>query len=166
MYFWKMVGDKRRAVTEQSWKHERDCGDLYVALRKTGIPMEWIHTSDQKDGFRFDRALLIFGKQFYFEIERGTQTVSHIEQKVSQYLSKSGQFYVVITVQDYQPNPFDKTTKTAQDFGREILALLAQPPFRRRAQFTVAPHKALLTNPLGELLISPEPAKYTIESIQ
>lgn len=71
---------------------------------------------------------------------------------------------MVITVQDYQPNPFDKTVKTASDFGKEILALLTQ--FKRRAQFTVAPHKALLTNPLGEFLVSPEPAKYSLESIQ
>lgn len=163
MLFWKLVGDKRKAVSEQSWKHERDCGDLYVALRKTGIPLTWIHTSDQKDGFRFDRALLIFDKQFYFEIERGTQTVSHIEQKVKQYLAKSGTFYVVITVQDYQPNPFEKTVKTGQDFGREILALLKN--YKRRAQFTVAPHKALLTNPLGEFLVSAEPQKYSLESI-
>lgn len=162
--FWKLKGDKRKAVTEQSWKHERDCGDLYVALRKTGIPLTWIHTSDQKDGFRFDRALTIFDKQFYFEIERGTQTVSHIEQKVKQYMEKPGTFYVVITVQDYQPNPFEKTVKTGSDFGREILALLTQ--YKRRAQFTVTPHKALLTTPLSECLVSSEPAKYSLETIQ
>lgn len=127
------------------------------------MPMEWIHTSDQKDGFRFDRALLIHGKQFYFEIERGTHTAAHIEQKVKQYLGKPGQFFVVITVQDYRPNPFEKTVKTAQDFGREILALLTS--VRRRAQFTVAPHASLIDNPLGEFLISPEPRKYSLESI-
>ncbi len=163
IYFHKLSGDKRKAVSEQSYKHEQDCGDLYVVLRKTGIPLTWVHTSDQKEGFRFDRALHIFGKQFYFEIERGTHTVSHIEQKVKQYCSKPGTFYVVITVQDYQPNPFDKTEKTAQDFGREILALLTG--FKRRAQFTVAPHKKLLEDPLGEFLVSPEPARYTLESI-
>lgn len=164
-YFHKLVGDKRKSVSEQSYKHELGLGDLYVALRKTGLPLEWVHTSNQKDGFRFDRALTIFGKQFFIERERGTQTVSHAEEKVRQYLTKQGVFYVIFTVEDYQRNPFDiKTVKTAKDFGNEILDFLKT--VRRRAQFTVAPHKKLVADPLGEFLVSPEPARYSFETIE
>jgi len=163
--FYKIKGDKRKEVSEQSWKHERDCGDLFTAFIYTkDLPItEWEHTSDQKHGLRFDRAAKIAGKQFYFEIERGTQTITAIKEKVEQYLRIPGTFYVVFTVQDYQPNPYMKVVKTYRQFGEDILNLVAQ--YRRRAQLVVAPHHLLVENPSAEILVSPE-AKYSFQTIQ
>jgi hypothetical protein len=136
---------------------------LYVALCKLGVPFTWIHTSDQKDGFRFDRALYIFGKQFYIERERGSQELPVIEEKVRNYLGLSGVFYVIFTVEDF-PGSGGRIKKTAKEFGAEILDYLKTE--RRRTQFVVAPHARLIANPLDECLVSPEPAKYTLESIK
>ncbi|MEW6126744.1 MAG: hypothetical protein AB1757_06875 [Acidobacteriota bacterium] len=126
--------------------------------------MIWEHQSDQKDGFRFDRALQIFGKQFYFEVERGTQEGIDIREKVQQYLAKPGRFYVVFTVQDYQKNPYEPITKTAAQYAKEILPILAQA--RRNNQFTVAPHLRLVATPLAEVLMSPVVEFYSLETIE
>lgn len=153
IYSWRIKGSKAEALREPNYKHELACNDVYVSVRKLGQTMVWTPKDDQKNGFSFDRGLEIFGRQFYFEIERGTQTVQDIQGKVEAYLKLAGRFHVVFTVQDYQPNPFEPVKKTAHDYGAEILGLLGT--YRRGAQFLVTPHATFVEDPLGQFLVSP-----------
>lgn len=126
--------------------------------------MVWVPEDDQKNGLRFDRAVQIFGKHFFFEIERGTQTVQTIQDKVEAYMKLQGRFHVIFTVQDYRPNPFEPIVKTAQDFGGEILSFLTT--VNRGAQFVVTPHNTFIDDPLKPYLIPPRGGQFSLETIQ
>ena len=137
--------------------------DIYVALRKTGLPLTWTAKSTQKDGFRYDGSFQIFDKQFYLEVERGTQGIKDIEQKVEAYLKLPGRFHVIFSVSDYKPNPYDPIVKTAKQYGMEILEFLEG--VRRGNQFLVSPHVLLSTRPLDPVLISPTGDTFSLENI-
>lgn len=170
IYSWKLTEDKTPVLREQNYKHDLKVFDIYVALRKLGLPMDWTPKSDQKQGFRFDAKAHMFGNTFYFEVETGTHSVDQIEGKVDAYLTQPGYFFVVFTVQDYKPNPFDKVTKTARDFGQEILNMLNVK--RRRTgkplgrQFLLTPHEKLINYPLAEVLVSHQQKAYSFQSLE
>lgn len=130
---------------------------------RAGLLQDWIHTSDQKMGFRFDRCATIGNNKYYFEVERGTHTLAAIQKKVEQYLKLPGRFHVIFTVQDYRANPFAEIDKTGKQFGAEILTLLQT--YKRGSQFLVAPHHLLLENPHAQLLVSPENKAYSFQSL-
>lgn len=164
IYSWKMTEEKTPSLKEQNYKHDFKVFDIYVALRKTGLPMTWTARSTQKDGFRFDASFTIYGKQFYLEVERGTQGIKDIDQKVKAYLKLPGRFYTIFTVEDYKPNPFAQIEKTAKDYGMEILDYLEET--RRGNQFVVSPHVLLSTQPLNPVLLSPTGETLTLETIE
>jgi hypothetical protein len=153
IYSWKLTEEKTPALKEQNYKHDFKVFDIYVALRKTGIPLTWTAKSPQKDGFRYDASFTIYDKQFYLEVERGTQGIKDIQEKVNAYLKLPGRFYVIFTVEDYKPNPYAPVVKTAKEYGNEILDFLEE--VHRGNQFTVSPHVLLSTRPLDPVLLSP-----------
>lgn len=151
------------ALSEQNYKHEFCVSDLYVALRMVpGVEIQ--PKSDQSKGLREDLAAKIIGKQVYFEVERGTQGMKRIEEKVERYLKLPGWFYVVFTVQDYRPNPFAKVEKSARQAGEDILNLLKD--YGRGAQFLVTPHTLFLEDPLARVLISPTDENFQFEGLK
>ena len=164
MYSWRRTDLKTEALREQNYKHDLKINDIYVALRKAGIPMEWEPKSDQKGGFRFDARLSAFGKTFYFEVETGTHGIKAIEEKIDAYINLKYRCYVIFTVQDYRPNPFEEVTKTAKDFGYEILNVISEKG--RRHQFTVTPHAVFTASPLNPVLVSHTGEAFTLETIE
>ena len=163
IYSWKLTEEKTPALKEQNYKHDFKVFDIYVALRKTGLPITWTAKSTQKDGFRYDASFEIYGKQFYLEVERGTQGIKDIEEKVNAYLKLAGRFYVIFTVEDYRPNPFAPIVKFKQKTAYEILDFLED--VRRGNQFTVSPHVLLSTRPLDQILLSPTGDTLSLESV-
>lgn len=164
MYSWKRTDLKAEALREQNYKHDLKIFDIYVALRKAGIQMEWEAKSDQKDGFRFDASLKAFDKQFYFEVETGTHGIKAIEEKIDAYINLRYRCYVIFTVQDYRPNPFEPVTKTGKDFGYEILGVISEKG--RKNQFTVTPHPIFTANPLNPVLVSHTGEAFSLETIE
>jgi hypothetical protein len=158
-----MADEKTPALKEQNYKHDLKIFDIYVALRQTGVDLTWTAKSTQKDGFRYDAQFIVYGKQFYLEVERGTQGIKDIEEKVKAYLKLPGRFHVIFTVEDYKPNPFAAVEKTAKDYGNEILDYLES--VRRGHQFIVTPHIAFINNPLGQVLLSPTGDTFSLETI-
>ncbi len=150
IYFLKMAGTKHR-LTEQSYKHHHQIGQLYVALRKTGKPLKWYHTSDDTEG-RFDCAMDWQGVFIPFEVHRGTQPVDVVVKK-AEYYAKKPNCRPVWALSDYRPNPLEEIEKTAQQTGNEILNALtevgitAQPLITRLEKFT--------QDPLSKVLVSP-----------
>jgi len=137
--------------------------DIYVALRKSGISFTWTAKSNQKDGFRYDAFFELYGKTFYLEVERGTQGIKDIEEKVKAYMKLAGRFHVIFTVEDYRPNPFAPVVKTAKDYGNEILDFLEEA--HRGNQFLVSPHTLLISKPLTPCLLSPTGDTFSFENI-
>jgi hypothetical protein len=131
---------------------------LYVALKKTEIPFHWQAKDDQRKGFRFDRAFYLFDKQFYLELETGTQYYKRedvIRKKIEAYMKLEGRFHVLFSIIDG-----DVPAKVYSD---AILEMLADQ--QRGTQFLTAPHKGLLLNPLGDWLIHPGGNLYSLASV-
>ncbi len=158
-YFWRLKSSKK--LTEQSYKHEKMCGDVWAGLKSTGEDFIWIPKSDGKSGFRFDRAFKIFGNQFFLEAETGThyhkrETV--IPEKVEHYLKLDGRFHVIFAVQDYEDIP-------AKKYADELIRILT--PYNRGSQFLVSPCIMLHKRPLSECLIRPrDGALFSLQSVQ
>jgi hypothetical protein len=118
-------------------------------MLETAEDFEWFWEGNVRK-IRFDGLLVYQGKNVFFEVERGTQKVKDIEEKVREYIKIPESPNVIITVQDYRDT---SRFKSAQDQAYKILEMLSQ--YRRGNQFLVAPHTTFLNNPLGELLFSP-----------
>lgn len=112
----------------------------------------------------WDRDLQIYGKQFYIEVETGTQGLDKIEAKINHYERLEGWFHVVFTVQDYKPNEFEPVQKTAITQAENMLDLFAK--YERRNKYVVAIHKNLVANPTGKILVSPLEVAFNFETIE
>jgi hypothetical protein len=148
-------------LNELTYKHERLCADLYVALKLTGVDFLWYSADDQKKGFRFDRALKIFDKRFFFEVETGSaysRRHENIPKKIDQYLTLEGRFHVIFVVCDYEG------VTTAKQYATEISTILQR--YNRGSQFLVAPHVGLAHSPLGNWLIHKSGEIFSLETLK
>jgi len=134
-----------KAYNEQNYKHEKICGDIYIALQK------YIKYWDSKyyddflsSGLRYDRQSIISGKIIFWEIDRATETHAKIIRKIEKYLEIS------------------------RTLGKRFIVVFACP--RRRARmlltefqgfknssvhFYAVDYKALCTDPTAEIFLSP-----------
>jgi hypothetical protein len=150
---------KRKRVNRFTYKHTNDCADIYLSLLFTSEDFEWSFEGNEGD-IRFDRRLIFNGKTFYFEIERGTQGIEIITEKVRRYCQLPNSPHVVFTVQDYEDT---HRFKSAKDQGQKILELLTT--FRRGNQFLVTPHQSFVADPFGDRLISPLNTVHSLKTL-
>jgi hypothetical protein len=128
------------------------CSEIYEALKLSGEKFFWTAKSDQKKGFRFDRAMEFHGKHFFFECETG----SKYSRRMKEYLKIPGRFFVVFTVQDYGEI-------TAADYGKWLIDFLwdyrrkrnGKPDSHLGSQFLVTDHQAFCENVLADYLMQP-----------
>jgi hypothetical protein len=171
----QLKGEKIKELSEQSYKHEVPCNDLYVALHNAfNGDFEWIPESDQKSGFRFDRAFSVYGKQFYVELERGTQDIKDIELKVEQYKQMRGHYHVIFSLMDYKVKrrvkvddkwkTQDVTVKEADKFMPKVLSFFEI--VNRGTQFVATLHDFFVQNPLDDVLGSHLKTVFTLEHIR
>lgn len=157
-YFWRLKSSK--GLNEWTYRHEKACADVYVALKNLGEDFIWISKDDGAKGFRFDRAFKIFDRQFFLELETGSQfdhRAEKIPEKVKNYLKLDGKFHVIFAVMDYDERV------TAERYIREILSILAG--YRRGTQFLAVPHLALVKDLLGPWLMAPTDQIYSLQSL-
>jgi len=159
-------------VDKNSPEHQLCIGDIYVTVvklaGKLGVEYSWKSEKSLKAQkgiyFRPDGELWILGKHIYFEVERGSQDVEKkVRPKVQNYLTQKGWFYVIFTVQDYQPNPELPIRKTAFQSGNDILGLLER--FQHGSQFLVTPHFKFVADPEAEVLVSPTQEKFSLQTL-
>jgi hypothetical protein len=86
------------------YEHEKDCADVFVSLALSDSLLEWEGEGDQKIGLRYDRKFRVDDRQFYLEVERGTQGPEKLRAKLERYIKhyrKNGEpFHVLFTVKD------------------------------------------------------------------
>lgn len=143
-------------------EHELDCADVFVALYKTGIVDNWdSHWTDdetkqiaEKYGVYYDRRIVLegFDKVIFLEVDRGTEEIDVIANKVKKYIKLHAafpreKFVVLFTVQGYK--------------GEEVKARVqkmikgAIHGHQQNDLFLLTPHEPFLEDPLGAVCISP-----------
>lgn len=147
---------KTKAVNAHNYKHEHDCAGLYVAYENTGLLNEWGRVEEFPDyeeykrlGLAPDRLSVIGIKIVFWEVDRGTEVLAKIEEKVEKYVKLSklhGHFTVVFT----------STKGRAKSILTEVLL-----PVRSRAHFFVADYEQVISHPLEAVFVSPiDPATW------
>jgi hypothetical protein len=120
----------------------------------------------QNKYFRFDRKAQLFGKTIYFEVERGTQGPEKLREKLDRYVKHFREtrekFYVLFTVQDYQPNPFEKVKISAKEKGFELFRLFDE--MELPGNYLVCYHESLIKYPLKTEVVS-RFGKNTLETL-
>jgi hypothetical protein len=86
------------------YDHEKDCADVFVSLALSDSLLEWEGEGDQKIGLRYDRKFRVDDRQFYLEVERGTQGPEKLRAKLERYIKhyrkEQEPFTVLFTVKD------------------------------------------------------------------
>lgn len=147
---------KTTALNLHSHKHERLCGDLYVAYETSGQLHAWEKPQDYEEyetlGLKPDRSMVLTnGMIVFWEVDRGGEVYRIIKDKIEKYIKLSRlhpetKFHVVFTTID------DKQTAKSRCAG--ILDLLED--FRRGDQFLTLPHKWAVDEPLEPVFLSPK----------
>jgi AAA+ ATPase superfamily predicted ATPase len=149
-----------RGLQEPKYKHEVGAADLFTAF------YPYLREESGKWGYepqilkeRADRAMRLFSKTFYFEVDRGTEPPSEIYSKLDNYIryaQETGErFHVIFALMDGK--------KPAQKRGEEIIQFLVER--QRGNQFLIASHARLIQDPLGELLFSPKNELYSVQNV-
>lgn len=148
-----------RGLQESKYKHEVGAADLFVAyyphMRNGG---SWSYEpAILKE--RADRGMRLFGKTFYFEVDRGTESPVEIASKLDNYIRyahETGErFHVIFALIDGK--------ETAHNRGNKLIPLLQN--CRRGNQFLLAHHKRLVDDPLGTYLYSPTDQLYSVQDV-
>ena len=135
-------------------EHERACADVYVTYHLSWTVRFWETVPADEYlqlGLKPDRASTIEGRIIFWEVDKGTETLSVIRKKVERYIQLSQlhpnqKFYVIFTA--------------SKDRARSIL-LDVLPPFKRGNQFLVAEHKSVVERPMEAVFVSPlDPTKW------
>jgi len=136
-YMYALKG-KRRSLALSNYEHELACGDVYVGLKQTGSLEEWVYYP-RFTSVEPDRKARLQGirQDLYFEIDRGTEPLWKIENKVNFY--PSGPYQVIFTA----------PTRTRADAILRVLETTG-----RGHQFLVTLQE-WITDPLGEIFVSP-----------
>ena len=158
-YLWMLPG----TVFPQNFytrQHEIDVSDTFVALypHVTHWDSEWGSTEREalnipKYRVNYDARMVLNGKLYLWEIDRGSEDFEALEAKVKKYVAfsdslgaETSPFQVIFTLQKYRRMSLGNRADA-------LLDLLASK--KRRNQFLVAKHSDVLTNPLGAIYVSP-----------
>lgn len=141
-------------------QHEMDVADLFVACypHVTHWDSEW--GSTEREALRiphyrvnYDARMVLNGKVYLWEVDRGTEDMRKLEDKVKKYIAfsdslgaEAAPFQVIFTLQKYR-------RMSVKNRAHELLELVASK--KRRNQFLVALHSEVLTDPLAPVYVSP-----------
>lgn len=149
----------------QNWynrEHELDCADVFVALAKTSKLLHWDSewTDDEhkefvrRFGVYYDRRFELDGsdKVFFLEVDRGSEDVATLADKVRKYVKLAHAFpkqpiQVLFTVQRYMRQDLKNRT--------EKIIKHAIHPAKANEMFLVAPHDLFLKDPSAPVCITP-----------
>lgn len=144
---------KVKAYNLHNYRHEWMAGELYVSYKTSGELRFWGYDYDKEMeglGLKPDRTSNIGGQIIFWEVDRGTEPLEVIKDKVAKYIRLSGgkpRFNVVFVGSRGRMNSVLK----------EILY-----PVRSKVWFFVAEFDAVVQTPLGSVFVSPvNPAQFT-----
>jgi hypothetical protein len=144
---------KIKALNLHNFRHEFLCGEIYVAYETSGLLQDWgkpEHYPDYNEyiklGVKPDRLSVINRQIIFWEIDRGTEILQKIRDKVDKYLLLSrnhpGQkFSVIITA----------SPGRAKSILFEVLGEIK----KRDVWFFCASQDQVAADPLGNILASP-----------
>lgn len=142
-----------KAPTLQGFQHELAAANLYVAYETTGKLEQWYtepHEEYLSIGLKPDRASVIDGRIVFWEVDRGTEILAVIREKVERYIRLSQlhperRFYVV----------FSAPKGRAKSILLDVLT-----DFRRGNQFLACDQARVTATPLEPVFAGPvDPAQ-------
>lgn len=109
----------------------------------------------------YDARMKKWDRVFYWEIDRGTEDIEELFEKVHRYVYFSNnnpdhKFHVCFTMQYFRFGPDQdeaQRLKKLKERSNQLLAFLAEQ--RRGNQFLVAWHDHVLADPYGSIFVSP-----------
>lgn len=144
-----MLPDTPRLKNSDKFLHEEAAADLFTTYHShfKGWQYEPIVGS-----LRADRGMQLGDLTIYFEVDRLTEQVQVLRDKIDNYIRHSSEthqrFHVVFS--------FVGSDENVNKRGKKIIPYLEE--VRRGDQFLLANHNALLLDPFGEVLYSPRGA--------
>ena len=163
----------KKPINPDFRQHELDCADLFVAYRqfhpKYLTRWDWHWDKDEETAYGvykkgstlYDRRMYFNGRWFFWEVDRGTEPMEKLAEKVDKYIEFSNRnpnilFHVLFTLQ-YKRHGLDIAPgEELAEIANRGNALLEIFEDRRRGhQFLVAHHSEVLSEPLGPVFVSP-----------
>lgn len=156
-----------KAPTVFSHKHEKDCADLFIAYKSTGLLKAWNSPENFEDyqdyvkaGVLPDRVSIIGKSIVFWEVDRGTESYQKISDKIPNYITLSRRhpehkFYVCFTTNEYHRFKNGKKVLRQSAETRAKRILLDAMEYKRGNQFIVGLHKQIIQDPLGSVFVSP-----------
>ena len=120
------------------YDHEKDCADVFVSLALSDSLLEWESEGDQKIGLRYDRKFRVDDRQFYLEVERGTQGPEKLRAKLERYIKHYRQ----------AGEPFNVLFTVVDESALERLIYLFEE-FKLGASYAVVIHSEFVNDPLN-----------------
>jgi hypothetical protein len=158
LHDWFMLNTTQRIKDPRKYQHETAAADLFVSLYSHLKGGSWSYEPFILKE-RADRGMRLAGKTFYFEVDRGTESLREIEAKLDNYISyarHSGErFHVVFALLDGK--------QTAHRRGEDLIPLLQGK--KRGNQLLLVHLKRLAEDPLGKWLYSPTDELYSIQDV-
>lgn len=149
---WFMLPNTR-GLQEPKYKHEVGAADLFAAFYP--YMQQWAYEPAVLKE-RADRGVRMFGKTFYLEVDRATESPKEIEEKLENYIRHSREsgerFYVIFALMDGK--------ESAHARGKKLIPLLQA--CKRDHQFLIAHHKRLTEDPVGKYLYSPKDELFSV----
>lgn len=141
---------------KSQYEHEIAGGDLFAAYHP--FMDAWSYEPPILSD-RADRGMRIFDLTVYFEVDCCNEGLEKLEEKVDNYITHSARtgerFHVVFA--------FVGDQKEIERRGLKLLLSLQER--KRGNQFLVASHSALISNPLGEVLLSPKGQALSLKTL-
>jgi hypothetical protein len=139
---------KTKALNIFNYQHEQLCADLYVAYETSGMLHTWEFSQNaeyESINLRPDRVSIIGEYPVFWEVDRGTEVLAKIHEKVEKYLElakrhRDHKFYVI----------FSASPGRARSILLEVLI-----DIRSNAWFLVGDHQRVISDPLGKVFASP-----------
>ncbi len=135
-----------KAPSLHSFQHEKECADIYVAYYELIQAWYWqAHEEYLRIGLKPDRSSIIDGKLIFWEIDRGTEVLAIIRDKVEKYIKLSTmhpdqRFHVIFTA----------SRGRAKSILLDVLL-----DIRSKVWFYVGDHSRVIATPLEPVFASP-----------
>ncbi len=155
-YYYRVTRNKK--WTEQGYRHEFICSQLYTLFVGTGLVTRWERPQFKDLGLRPDRFMQYAGLNIYWEIDRGSETYDVIRDKIEKYLKLASRtdtkFHVIFVTRDYLINPLTgKPKQSAKSRATGIYEILHQYGFTTN-QFLIAIYDWILKPPFPNVFVS------------
>ncbi len=142
-----MLPSTHRLKSTDKFLHEEAGGDLFVAFKphiKRWAHEPFINSMRADRGAQFNDGLTI-----YFEVDRITENLPVLKDKIDNYILYSNEtserFHVVFA--------FVGSQESVRERGYKLIPYLESK--RRGDQFLIVNHEKLISDPLGQVLYSP-----------